>query len=474
MVKEKTKKHIYEEIAESIASQINSGAYSTGDKVPSVRKLSKSLGVSTKTVEQSYILLESQGLIQAKPQSGYFVTEKLLPEIEFNNKGPVINNYQCDELIAKLYKGARKPGVVHLGPAYPSTSILPLKKLSQITASIARENNPKTISYEFPPGNLDLRQQIAQRSSEWGKFFSPEELIIVHGVTEAMNIALKVIAKPGDYLITESPTSFATLQIIEGFGMKALELPTHPKNGIDLASVRKALNTYENIAGIFLCPTNSNPLCSTMSEENKKELYELFADRDIPILEDDVYGELYFQEERPKPIKAFDEKGIVIYMSSFSKSIAPGYRVGYTYPGRYYEEMTKHKILTSYTTNSLSQMVIAEFLQSGGYDRCLRNLRKQYKEQVDIFSELVSKHFPEGTKVSRPQGSFFLWIELPDKIDSEDFYDKAIEQNISIAPGAMFTTSKNFNNFIRISCSQSISNEIVTAIKKLGDICRSY
>lgn len=472
---ERTKMFAYEEVANSIATQIASGVFQTGEQIPSVRKLSKSLGVSTTTIEQSYILLEGMGLIQAKPQAGYFVKESrgALPEIEFNKTQPVISTYEGDELIKKLYKGVQLPNVIQFGPAVPSTEILPAKKLNHILGTICRDKEPKGIGYQFPPGNHQLRQHIAKRSSEWGKFSSPDDIVITCGVTEAMNISLKTIAKAGDLLITESPTSFATLQIIESFGMKALELPTHPKHGIDIDSVNKALNDYNNIAGIFICSTNSNPLGSTMPEENKKELYKLCAAKNIPIVEDDVYGELYFGEDRPKPIKAFDEKGIVIYCSSFSKTIAPGYRVGWMYPGKYYDEITKLKILTTYATNSLAQIAIAEFLRTGGYDRALRDLRKKYKSQVAIISEYINEFFPSGTKLSRPQGGFFLWIELPKNINTEKFCDEAIKEKISIAPGAMFSTSKNFQNYIRLSCCSQTTQEIKDAIKKLGEIANS-
>lgn len=467
---DKDSQFIYEDIASKIEFQISKGLFKPGDQIPSLRKLSKDFGVSTKTVEQSYILLESKGLIEAKPQKGYYVKKniRLFPEIEFNKSEPVISTYSGDELVVKLYKGAQIPNVVQLGPAAPTSDILPGKKLNHILGTICRNNEPQGIGYQFPPGNYELRNQIAKRSSEWGRFYTPDDIVISTGVTEALNISLKVIAKPGDYLITESPTSFATLQIIESYGMKSLEISTHPKYGIDIDSVSEVLNKYNNIAGIFLCSTNSNPLGSTIPDENKKKLYEMFSARNIPIVEDDIYGELYFSDVRPKPIKAFDEKGIVIYCSSFSKTIAPGYRVGWIYPGKYYNEITKHKILTTYTTNTLAQMTIAEFLKTGGYDRTLRALRKIYFNQVNEYLQIISEYFPEGTKILKPQGGFFLWIELPYGVNGEKLYDEAIKEKVSIAPGAMFSTSKHFNNYIRLSCANPLTTDIKNALVVLG------
>ena len=472
---EKELKFIYEDIADNLAYQITKGVYKAGEKIPSVRKLSNELGVSTKTVEQSYILLEGLGLIEGKPQKGYFVCDIpcKIPEEPKTSKIKIIETrFQGDNIATELLKSARIKDAVLLGPAVPSSEILPGKKLNQILGNICRSAEPKGIGYEFPPGNYELRQQIAKRSIEWGRSFTPEDLIITNGTTEAVLLALRAIAKAGDTIVTESPTSFGILQVITNLGMKTLEIPTHPRDGIDLNYLKQAFKSH-NIAACLLCPSINNPLGSLIPEGNKKEIYKLFASKNIPIIEDDVYGELYFGNSRPKPIKAFDEEGIVLYCSSFSKTIAPGYRVGWIYPGKFYDLINKLKIFTSYATNTLAQMAITEFLRTGGYDRSLRKLRIKYESQLSIASRYVGEYFPQGTKLSRPQGGFLLWVELPEQVNSIELQKLALKEKITIAPGPLFSTHTGYENFIRISCGFPPTQEIKEAVQGLGTLAKS-
>ncbi len=476
MTKEASKesKFIYEDIADGLALQISKGVYQKGDPVPSIRKLSSDLGVSTKTVEQSYILLESLGLIAAEPKKGFFVrgiTNKTLEEPKASNIEIIETTFKEEDLAADLLKSARVEGAILLGPAVPSSEILPGKKLNQIMSSICKSAEPQGIGYEFPPGNFNLRQQISKKSIEWGGRFTPEDLIITNGTSEAVLVALRAVAKPGDTILTESPNSFGILQVITNLGLKTLEIPSSPATGIDMKLTKEALAS-RNIAACILCPNINNPLGSLMPDENKKEFYKICALKGIPIIEDDAYGELYFGNVRPKPIKAFDEKGIVLYCSSFSKTIAPGYRVGWIYPGKFFEEVNRLKIFTSYATATLNQMAIAEFLRTGGYDRSLRNLRTKYESQLSVVSKYVSEYFPDGTKLSRPQGGFFLWVELPKQINSIELQREAIKKKITIAPGPLFSTHKGYENYIRISCGFPLTPVIKDAIKTLGDIAK--
>ena len=471
----KTEKYIYEDIADKFASQITKGVYKAGEQIPSVRKLSQDLGISTKTIEQSYILLEGLGLIEAKPQKGYYVrniTNKILREPEKPDIEISVNSYSGEELVGEFVKSVKIPGAVLLGLAVPSNDILPGKKLNQILGKICKDVNTKGIGYEFPPGNYDLRQQIAKRSIEWKASLSPEDMIITNGTTEALMLALQSAAKPGDSIITESPTSFGILQVIDNLGMKTIEIPAHPRFGIDINTLRSVLSSHK-VGAAILCPNISNPLGSIMPDESKIELYNMVAKKDIPIIEDDAYGELYFSSSKPKPIKAYDEAGIVLYCSSFSKTIAPGYRIGWMYPGRYFKKANKLKIFTSYASATLPQMAIAEFLRTGGYDRSLRDLRKKYESQASIVSKYVSEYFPEGTRLSKPQGGFFLWVELPGKVSSLELQKLALKKKITIAPGPLFSTHDNYLNYIRLSCGFPLTPLIKDAIKMLGDLTKS-
>ena len=474
-MKDSDKDFLYEEVAERIKNQIASGVLKAGEKLPSIRKLSKDLNISLSTVMQSYIMLEGLGLVESKPQSGYYVRYrqgKTLPEIELQNPHAVTSKYTGFQLASKVHELAKIPKIISLGSGLPELDILPAKSINRIIKKISRDYESVGISYEFPPGLFDLRREIAKQSIEWGCEFSPEEIIITSGAIEAITLALKILTKPGDTVITESPTYYVIFQLIENLGLKVLEIPTHPRDGINIECLYEALKEHK-VSACLLYPTINNPLGSVMPKKSREELYELIAKKNIPMIEANVYGELCFNNSRPQPVKALDKKGIILYVSSFSKTVAPGYRVGWINPGRYFEKIKHFKFTNTLATASLPQIAMSEFLKSGGYERTLKNLRRVYSSRISVLSGYVSEYFPNGTKIAKPQGGFYLWIELPKRIDSIKLLELALKENISIAPGPIFSTKKEYLNYIRLSCACPwISSAIEEAIRKLGNLCR--
>lgn len=468
------KSFLYKKIADKISGQISSGILKSGDQLPSVRKLSKDLGISISTVMQTYIHLESLGLVEAKPQSGYYVSlrsGKKLPEPEIANVENEIKSYGSDELVSNVHDLAKIPNLLSLGAGIPCADILPTNKLKKIAGLVSRKSDDGGITYEFPPGLEKLRIEIAKRSLKCGCDFNKDEIIITSGCIEAIGLALKAIGKPGDTLITESPTYYVVLQMIKNLGMNVLEIPTHPKYGIDIDLFSKAVKNHK-IAGALLYPTINNPLGSIMPQENREKLYKVLSQNNLPLIEGDVYGELYFGKSHPKSIKSMDDKDLVLYCSSFSKTIAPGYRVGWMCPGKYFEKVKRRKFVDSIATATFPQMVMAEFLRSGGYDKSLKDLRNIYSSRISVLSGFISEYFPEGTKITRPQGGFYLWVELPKSINSIKLQRLALKENISIAPGPLFSVNDDFLNFIRLSCSCPWTPQIELAIKKLGALCK--
>ncbi len=288
---------------------------------------------------------------------------------------------------------------------------------------------------------------------------------------EALNLCLRAVANAGDIIAIESPAFYGTLQIIESLGMRALEISTDPRDGVILGALDSAIRRQKVRACLFV--TNfSNPLGSCMPDARKKELVELLARREIPLIEDDIYGDLYFSGVRPRTAKAYDKKGLVLLCSSFSKTLAPGYRVGWTSPGRFRPQVESLKFTSSMATATPPQMAIADFLQSGGYDRYLRKIRRILMTQVQQMSNAVGRYFPTGTKVTRPQGGYVLWIELPRSADALELHRRALEQKISIAPGPIFSAKQKYKNFIRLSCGLPWSERIDRAVQTLADLAR--
>lgn len=462
--------YLYEQVVNRVATLIDRGTLRPGERIPSVRKLSSQLGVSISTVLQAYLLLEDRGFIEARPQSGFYVKLRprdLPPEPKTTNPSLSATKVGVAELVAKVFEAARNPDFVALATAIPSLDLLPTKQLNRLMAWVARHWGQQGMNYDFPPGNEALRRQVARRSLDWGCSLSPDDIVTTCGAMEALNLCLRAVAKPGDTIAIESPTFYGILQAIESLGMKALEIPTHPRDGINLEALEYAIKKNKAKA-CMLVPNFNNPLGSCMSDKNKKQLVEMLSRREIPLIEDDMYGDIYFGAVRPKIAKVFDKEGMVLLCSSFSKTIAPGYRVGWAAPGRFKLQVEYLKSMNTVATATLPQMAVARFLESGGYDRHLRRLRQALATQVQRVILAISQCFPEGTRVTRPAGGFVLWVELPKRVDSLELYREALEKRISIAPGPIFSAKQKYQNFIRLSCGQPWSDKLEQALITLG------
>jgi DNA-binding transcriptional MocR family regulator len=300
---------------------------------------------------------------------------------------------------------------------------------------------------------------------------SPDEVVITSGAQEAMALCLRAVAQPGDTIALESPTYYGVLQLIEVLGLKALEISTDPREGVWCDALENALNTTKIAACLFVTNFN-NPLGSLMPDGCKEKLVKLLAARGVPLIEDDIYGDLSFSPVRPKTAKAYDGDGQVLLCSSFSKTLAPGYRVGWCIPGLYQKEVERQKLFTSISTATIPQMAIAEFLATGGYDHHLRKVRKACEDQVKRMSDAVCEYFPEGTKLTRPQGGSVLWVELNDGIDSLRLHDLALAENVSIAPGPIFSPTGKYRHFVRLNCGLTWSDEVDRAMRTLGRLIK--
>jgi DNA-binding transcriptional MocR family regulator len=463
---------LYEQVADKVARLIQQGTLQTGDRIPSVRQLRSQLGVSVTTVLEAYRLLESEGLVEARPQSGYYVRagqQDLPPEPSISAPEAIATPVGVGSLISEILAAARNPKMVPLGGSANSPALLPTLKLNRVLAKIARHADVGSNVYDLPPGNEHVRRRIARRSLTWGGSLTAEEIVTTCGCMESLNLCLKAVAKPGDVIVVESPVFYGFLQILESLGMKALEIPTHPRDGISLEALETAIRTHP-VKACLLTPNFSNPLGSCMPEANKQQLVEMLTQAQIPLIEDDVSGDLYFDSSRPKPAKAFDREGLVLLCSSFSKVLAPGYRLGWTAAGRFQPQVERLKYANTLSNPVLLQLAIAEFLQSGSYDHHLRQLRQTYAIQVQRMSQAVSQFFPKGTKITRPQGGFLLWVELPVTVDALELYRQAMQQNISIVPGSIFSTTQKYQNCIRLNCGYPWSREVEQAVNVLGQL----
>lgn len=463
---------LYEQTAGKLATLIEQGTLRPGERLPSVRRLKHQHGVSVSTVLEAYRLLEDKGLIEARPQSGFYVRHRfreLPPEPAKTSPACAACCVTVDELVTEFLRTATDPSIVSLSAGAPNPEILPLDKLSRTMASVARSAGASGIRYDFAAGNPELRREVAKRSLDWGGALSADEIITTTGCMEALNLCIRAVAKPGDTIAVESPEFFGVLQTIGSLGLKALELPTYPRHGVCLDEMEVALRRNK-VAAVLLTPNYQNPLGACMPDDKKKALVEILAKKEIPLIEDDLYGDLPHDGPRPKAAKAFDKKGLVLLCSSYSKTLCPGYRVGWTAPGRFHEKVERLKFSNTIASSALPQLAVAEFLRNGGYDHYLRRIRKSYAHQMRVTIDAVTKYFPAGTKVTRPTGGFLLWVEFPKSVDALKLYRAALEQKISIMPGPLFSPKQGYRNFVRLSCANPWSDRLEQAIITLGKL----
>jgi len=465
---------LYVELADSLQQLIEQGTLRAGHRIPSVRRMALQRGVSISTVLQAYTVLENRGYLEARPQSGYYVRPRLpfeIPEPRMAKPMTKPAYVSTSDLTADFLAQASNPACLQLGAACPDSSLFPAQKLARLLGSVAR-NEPALIGrYAVNWAYEPLTREIARRYLQAGVALSHEEVVITVGCTEALNLALRAVTKPGDTVALETPAYFGVLETIQSLNLRVLEIPTDSREGLCLDALREAL-AHNDVKALFVMPSFQNPLGSCMPDEKKEKLYELLCEYDIPAIEDDIYGDLHFSEKRPKPLKAWDRDGRVMLCSSFGKTLAPGLRVGWVFPGRWLDRVRRLKFTNTLGTPVILQKTIANFLRDGGYDHHLRSIRRAYQNQLHLFSQAVLRNFPAGTRLSRPHGGFVLWAELPARVDTHKLHIDALKQNIAIAPGILFSVKERYRNCLRINCGIPWAEPVERAIRILGELAK--
>jgi DNA-binding transcriptional MocR family regulator len=468
--------HAYQRLAQLLEQMIATRSLRPGDRVPSVRQFSRQQRVSVPTALHAYITLETRGLIEARPRSGFFVRARLAdtvrPPAAQTRTGARVDIHKLNSLDSLLddHSGS---GLVPLGSALPGDALLPHKKLADIIGKLARSLGPQGVDYDFPPGSESFRSVIARRSLEWGGALNVDDVIVTTGATEALSLALRAVCKPGDAIIVEMPTYFGLIALIRELGLNPIPVRTDSITGIDLNAVERTLKRTRVAAGALI-PNFQNPVGFAMGDDAKKDAVQLFAKHRVPIIEDDTFGDLQHSGPRPRCLKTFDKDGSVLLCGSYTKTIAPGYRSAYIAPGKWYDRVVWLKKTSSMASATLPVLATAEFLKNGGYDRYLRSVRLAYRSQTTLMRDAVVRSFPEGIGLSRPVGGFLLWCELPQKIDALHLFDQARAAGISIKPGHLFSpTEGGFRHFIRLNCGQPWTPRIEWAVDKLGKLAKA-
>ncbi len=445
---------LYREVAERIAALVAGGTFRIGDRLPSIREMSRQAQVSINTVKVAYSHLEDRCLIEARPQSGYYVCPRPLElprEPKISQKSIEPQGISSSKLVGRLLKDILDGEKIQFGAAIPDPELVPARKLGRILAVSCRNHASESIGYATSPGNARLRSQIARWMFKAGCTLSADELIITSGASEAVFLALQTLCRPGDTVAIGSPIYFNFVQMLQLLNLRVIEIPTSPTEGMHLPTLRQALGTNK-IACCVAISNFDNPLGSSLTDARKQELAAMLAAAGVPLIEDDINGDLSHDDERPSVAKAWDREGNILLCSSFSKTLAPGYRVGWIAPGRYLEEALHRKLVTNIASASPTQLAVAEFLANGGYAHHLRVIRKAYAIKLARMADAIGRYFPQGTRVTRPAGGFTLWIELPADVDTVDLYTRAETKKITFAPGRIFSSTRGrFRNCLRLN-----------------------
>lgn len=464
---------LYQQLAADLEDMIRRGVVRPGERLPSVRFLGRSRGVSLSTVFQALHLLEARGLVRSRERSGWFVTAASLdrpPQPEATSRPPAeARTPDVGEMIFQILQAARERDSAGLASAFPAPSLFPLARLGQALSRAGRSMHPHQVLEDLTPGNARLLRHIARHYQAQGIAVDEREIVITNGALEALHLCLASLTRPGDAVIVESPTFYGALQALETLGLRAVQVPTHPADGVDLGALESALHRHAPRA-CWLMPNFQNPLGSLMPRESKRALVELLARHDVPLVEDDVYAELFFDDVRPPPAKAFDTAGRVLHCSSFSKCLAPGFRIGWVAAGAHAHDVARRKLSWSLSTSLPPQLALAEYLDHAGYQRHLHRLRARLASQQADLADAVHRHFPPGTRATRPRGGYFLWVELPEEFDAMRLYRDASGHGVCIAPGPIFSMDGAFGHCLRLNYSQPVDARVEHALATLGGL----
>ncbi|WP_338493419.1 PLP-dependent aminotransferase family protein [Erwinia aphidicola] len=460
----------YEQLVEQISQQIETEIWLPGEKLPSLREQLNLSGMSLMTVMHAYQVLESQGRIQSRPQSGYYVA----PRAEFlrqpmsHQKVQLAESVDINAFIFDVLQACRDPDIIPFGSAFPDPELFPQRQLMRALTTVSHSMKAVDALHNLPPGNEALRKMLAQRYALQGIQVSPDEIVITNGAMEALNLSLQAVTEPGDWVAIENPSFYGALQAIERLKLKSVAIATDPQNGIDLDELSRALQRWP-IKALWMMTSQQNPVGCTLSREKKQQLVELLAQHNVVLIEDDVYSELYSGREKPLPAKAFDRQNNVLHCSSFSKNLVAGFRVGWVAAGQHAQRIQRLQLMSTLSTSAPMQQALATYLGTHSYDRHLRGLRQILEQRKNLARQALKRYLPAGAQINDSRGGYFLWIELPKQVNTTELYYRALQQKISIAPGKMFSSSEQYANYFRFNTAWwNASQE--AAVQTLGEL----
>jgi DNA-binding transcriptional MocR family regulator len=371
--------------------------------------------------------------------------------------------------LLEFMRQAGNPNLINLAAGLPSVDCVPKAALKRAFDAAFSEEPDVALGYHTPDGDYGLRAKIAERFARRGILVTPEEMVITTGCTQALHGMIRLLAQPGDVVACEAPAYYATLEMLGDTGIRVLPVPVRNSQGVDLDLVSTLFERFHPNFFV-LCSTLSNPSGATMPNEARRALVEICRKTHTHILEDEVYGELS-EIEGLRPIRSYDDGSIVSYVMSFSKTVAPGIRVGVCVPGGNTDRFAQLKCQQDMHSATLCEVAFRKYLEEADLDSHLQYLKALNRQCRQIARQLIEKHFPKGTIIWIPEGGFLLWVEVPPRVDIEAAYQAALLKNVAFSRGkAFFTTPEANVTSMRINCSRPTTNQLVEGLETLGEI----
>lgn len=455
-------------LAAHLASEINRGMWAPGQRIPSVRELSRSHAISVTTVLAAYRALEDKRLIESRPQKGFFVCAP--QDAHSQRANPLLYAERVDAPVSydALNSLDGLPDLISFGTALCSDDFFPVDALARSISSTARKHSELLVEVSFSPGSKSLRESLAAHASTWNCRFPAEEVLITNGCVEAFGLCLQAVAKPGDVVFVESPAYYGFLSTISQLGMLAMPLPFHTSPANAIAEMMR-LADKRPVGACLMSTCVSNPAGVSMSNEFKEKLVESLEARAIPLIEDATFSDLHFGSAQ-RAAKSYDQTGNVLLCSSLTKTLAPGLRIGWVSGGRHHQNLVARKRTMSIGQPLLIQEAMGEFLGGGGYQYHLRRLKRQCQGQVSETASMVTRFFPPETYFDMPGGGYLLWVRLPQGISSKELARRACQEGITVAPGTLFSPIGAFDDHIRLNCGYRLNEKRQAALRRLGEI----
>lgn len=435
--------------------------------MPSIRELAATEGVGVNTARSAFELLDRDGLAVPVERGGYFVARRS----SISDSGRPAACYEAEGLDAAQkieFILSRSGGSVGFALAEPDPDLLPIAKLERLHASLP----PGWSGYGDKDGEPELRRRIASASALRHGRLEPESIVVTNGATEAISLALRSCVGRGDVVAVESPTYFDFFRQLSAIGAKILEVPAIPGRGMDLDLLEAAMRS-QPVRMVVCQPNVQNPTGSVMPDADKQRLVALATRHGVLVLQDDVYGELAYRDPRPSNLDMFDDYRGLIYVTSFSKTLAPGLRVGWIRAPGLKDEIIKAKSLSTLATNRPAQAAIAAFIGGAEHRRHLSEMRAALETRLGEYSAALASVLPDGSSISRPAGGCLLWVSLPAGASAARLFEAAARERILVAPGELFSANPFFGTYLRINYAGRLTERRRAMISRLGELARS-